>query len=132
MSEKERKSVTLDREVAAYLSQEGRNASQTVNKLVKMEMDGETTDKEILRYRMENQKDQYEISAQKALGHLKRYNQLKDQLEETESEEDKLMQDVKEKLENVTLEPDNPGVQAQAKRVDMEPAELIEVLEDAE
>lgn len=131
MSDKERKSFTLDPEVSAYLSQEGRNASQTVNKLVKMEMGKDAADKQLLKYRMQSEKDQYESAAQKARGHLERYNQLKRQLENTESKEDKIMQDVKEKLENVTLEPDNPGVQAQAERVDMEPAELIEEVKDA-
>ena len=54
-------------------------------------------------------------------------------LEKEESKESELMQDVKEKLENVPLNPENPGVQAQAERVDMEPTELIKEIEnDAE
>lgn len=132
MSEKQRKSFTLDPEVSAYLSQEGRNASQTVNKLVKMEMGKDAVDKTLLKYRMQSEKDQYESAAQKARGHLERYNQLKRQLEKTESREDELLQDVREKLANVPLRPDNPGVQAQAERVDMTPEELIEEIQDAE
>lgn len=131
MSEKERKSFTLDPEVSAYLSQEGRNASQTVNKLVKMEMGKDVADTQLIKYRMQSEKDQYQAAAQKARGHLERYNQLKKQLEETETQQDKIMADVKEKLENVPLEPDNPGVKAQAKRVDMDPEELIKELNDA-
>jgi len=58
---------------------------------------------------------------------------LKLKLEQEQEQENELMQDVKEKLENVPLKPDNPGVQAQAERVDMTPEELIkEVREDAE
>lgn len=130
MSEKERKTVTVDPEVAAYLSQEGRNASETVNKLVRMEMGEDVFNEQLIRFRMESEKDRYESAAQKARGHLERYNQLKERLEEVETKQDKLMQDVREKLENVPLEPDNPGVQAQAKRVDMSPEELIEQIND--
>jgi len=130
MSEKQRKSVTLDPEVSAYLSQEGRNASQTVNKLVKMEMGKDVVDKTLLKYRMQSEKDQYKSAAQKARGHLERYNQLKRQLEKTKSREDELMQDVREKLANVPLQPDNPAVEKQAKRVNMAPKELIKEVQD--
>lgn len=78
---KKRKTVSLDPEVAAYLSAEGRNASEKVNKLVKMDMGEETMNEEILRMRAEMERDKYETAAQKARGHLERYNQIMERLE---------------------------------------------------
>jgi len=77
---------------------------------------------------IEREKNERERELQEEQDELEALEKKREKMEEQESE---LMQDVKEKLENVTLEPDNPGVQAQAERVDMEPTELIEEIKDA-
>lgn len=49
---KERKSVTVDPQVAEHLSQTGTNASELVNKLVKQHMNGGAGENEILEFRI--------------------------------------------------------------------------------
>jgi chromosome segregation ATPase len=56
---------------------------------------------------------------------------LKTKRNKMESKQSELWEDVEEKLENVPLKPDNPGVKAQADRVDMKPEELIEEIQNA-
>jgi chromosome segregation ATPase len=93
-----------------------------------------------LERRIEEKKDRINMIEREKNERERELAQERDELEalelkldKEESKESELMQDVKEKLENVPLEPENPGVQAQADRVDMEPTELIkEVKEDAE
>jgi len=100
---KERKTVSLDPEVAAYLGAEGRNASETVNRLVKLDMGDEAVNAEIIRMRMDMEEDRYKEAAQKAKGHLQRYNQLKDRLEQNqqqkERERESFIAEAAEKLE---------------------------------
>jgi uncharacterized protein (DUF3084 family) len=50
---KERRGVSLEPEVNEYLSQEGVNASQKINKLVKQEMNAGTTERAMLQLRLE-------------------------------------------------------------------------------
>lgn len=50
---KKRRTVSLEEKVDAYLSQDGRNASELVNKLVKKHMSGGATEDEILDFRIE-------------------------------------------------------------------------------
>jgi len=127
---KKRKTVTLDPEVKAYLDTEGRNASETVNKLVKMEMGGEAVNKELIRMRMEMEEDRYQEAAQKARGHLERYNQLNDRISEIEEEEQNHRKEAFDLLKNVPWKPDNPAIQTNADDLDMTPEELIAELED--
>lgn len=77
---------------------------------------------------IEREKNERERELQEEQDELDALVAKRENMKEQESE---LMQDVREKLENVPLDPDNPGVQAQAKRVDMEPAELIEEIKNA-
>lgn len=127
---KERKSVTLDPEVAAYLDSNCRNASQTVNKLVKMEMGEDVVNEQLLKMRMEMEKDRYESAAQKAKGHLERYNQLEKQWAEHKSRQQKQLTQAYETLESVPWEEDNTAIQKWAEKVGKTPRELIKQLEE--
>lgn len=128
---KKRKTVTVDPEVKAYLDAEGRNASETVNRLVKMDMGEDVVNEEIIRMRMEMEKDRYESAAQKARGHLERYNQLKARLEQQHSQKQELFGEALEALQGVPLQPDNPAVENWASKLNMDPDELISEVEDA-
>lgn len=126
---KKRKTVTLDPEVAAYLDVEGRNASETVNRLVRIDMGEEAVNDQILEMRMEMQRDRYEEAASKAKNHLKRYNQLKERLEKARSKKSGLFEEAKDALAEVPKKTDNPAVQNWAQKLGMTPSELIQELE---
>jgi len=127
---KERKTFTLDPEVKAYLDSSGRNASETVNRLVKMEMGEEVVNEQLIKMRMEMEKDRYEDAAQKARGHLERYNQLKARLDTEKEAKNELLEEAKEKLSDIPHSPDNPAVENWAEKLDMTPEELIQELGD--
>ena len=127
---KERKTFSLDPEVKAYLDTEGRNASATVNKLVKMEMGGQAVNKEIIKMRIEMEEDRYKQAAQNARSHLERRNELVERLQKVESEERDELMEALDTLESVPWKPDNPAIQTNADDLDMTPEELIAELED--
>ena len=126
---KKRKTVSLDPEVKAYLDSNGRNASETVNNLVKMEMGEEVVNETLIKMRMDMEKDRYEDAAQKARGHLERYNQLKQRLEQEQDAKQALLNDAREALEDVPLAVDNPAVENWADKLNLTPTELIDKLE---
>lgn len=126
---KKRKTVSLDPEVKAYLDSNGRNASETVNRLVKMEMGEDVVNEQLIKMRMEMEKDRYEDAAQKARGHLERYNQLKQRLDNRKEAKDELLAEAKEKLAGIPHNPDNPAVENWADKLEMSPADLLEELE---
>lgn len=127
---KKRTSVTLDPEVKAYLDANGRNASETVNRLVKMEMGEEVVNEQIIKMRMEMEKDRYEDAAQKARGHLERYNQLKTRLQSQQQKRNELLQEAKEALGSAYLTEDNPAVKNWSEKLEMEPTELIAAVKE--
>lgn len=127
---KERKTVTLDPEVAAYLNTEGRNASETVNKLVKLDMGEDVVNEQLIKMRMEMEQDRYESAAQKARGHLERYNQLKRRLDQRKDHQQSVIQDAKEALDGARLNTDNPAVKNWAEKANISPEELIEEVEN--
>ena len=127
---KKRKTVTLDPEVKAYLDANGRNASETVNKLVKMEMGEEVINETLIKMRMDMERDRYQDAAQKARGHLERYNQLKQRLEQQQEKSNALLEEARDALTDVPREEDNPAIQNWAEKIGIEPTKLIEELEE--
>jgi hypothetical protein len=126
---KQRKTVSLDPEVKAYLDANGRNASETVNRLVQMEMGEEVVNEQLIKMRMDMEKDRYEDAAQKARGHLERYNQLSQRLEQQREKTEEKLQEARETLQAGQFYPENPAVENWADKLDMTPEELIEELE---
>jgi multidrug resistance efflux pump len=127
---KQRKTFTLDPEVKAYLDAEGRNASETVNRLVKLDMGEEVVNTEIIKMRMEMEKDKYEAAAQRAKGHLERYNQLQSRLENQHSKKQDKLKEAREAIGGKHLTADNPAVKNWAEKCDMTPEELLEELDE--
>lgn len=83
---KKRRTVSLEEKVDEYLSQDGRNASELVNKLVKKHMNGGATEDEILEFRIE----QVESEVNELAGSLERketeLSELKERKEKRQAE----------------------------------------------
>lgn len=126
---KERTTISVDPSVKAFLGEDGRNASETVNKLVKMEMGKDGFNQEYLRSRMEDHEDKYYEAANKAKRHLKRYNELQDRLNDLQKSENEQLEEALEKCEDIEWSVDNNGIQTQAAKVELSPEEFIEELE---
>lgn len=129
---KKRTSITVDPEVKAYLDANGRNASETVNRLVKMEMGEDVVNEQIIEMRMQMEKDRYEDAAQKARGHLERYNQLKSRLDNQRDETRQLVKEAKEVLGDAHLTADNPAVKNWAEKTGLEPETLIRKVKECD
>jgi len=128
---KERRTVSLPPEVDGYLSQEGVNASELVSRLVKLEMGDDVVNDQLIKMRMQMEKDRYEDAAQKAKGHLQRYNQLKERLEVEHEQQQDIIQDAVDALDGSRLTPDNPAVKNWAEKAGITPEELIQEVTDA-
>lgn len=136
MSEKKQVKVYLPEEQYEMLSRRQRSNSEIVEAALWSEFGGRK--KESLERRIEeldNRISNTVTERNERDREIEQYRSEKETLQQKlstiEEQESELMQDVKEKLENVPLKPDNPGVQAQAKRVNMEPAELIKEIKNA-
>lgn len=130
MSEKKQVKVYLPQEQYEMLSRRQESNSEIVESALWAEFGGRK--KEALERRIEELDNRITSTLTEKNEREREIEKYKDEketllnkLEEIEEQETELMQDVRKKLENVPLEPDNPGVQAQAKRVEMEPEELI-------
>lgn len=131
MSEKEPTSVNLKVAHKKWMDSENINRSQLINELITQYRTGKRDmDKTLKQFRL-NQLEREMRSKESEMELLREEkSELENSLTQAEEEKNELMQDVKEKLESVPLNPDNPGVQAQAKRVEMEPEELIKEVEN--
>jgi len=95
---KKRRTVSLEEDVDRYLSQDGRNASELVNKLVKKHMNGGATEDEILEFRIQQVKSQREDLA----GRLEQKdNELSTLKERKEQQEKQHTQEQREKIETM-------------------------------
>lgn len=141
---KERLSASVDPEVKSYLSQEGVNASELVNKLVKEQMGGSKSEIAMIELRLEQVRSKIEHheseterlkSQEKQL--LKRKNNLQEeQQQETENEKARIIS----KFDVVELSSrDEPMVDAtddelkpHAQELDMTVEELRTEIKEAE
>lgn len=133
MSDKVRKTFSLDAQNADYLDRETNNKSGFINDLIEAHRQGASeVETAVARHREEQL--QSELRQVKS-----RENSIKSQLEtvqkrlstEEERREEK-MEEARNALETVPMEVDNPAVENWARKLKMTPAELIEEVEDAE
>jgi len=125
MSNKENISATVDPEVKAYTEREDVNTSGLVNKLLKMEMGEEAVNEEILRMRMDMEKNAYKQNAQNARNHLERYNRLKDRLEERQENATDVLDEAEEQLSEHQLHENSNPVEFWADKADMSKDEFL-------
>ena len=129
---KQRRSVTLEPEVDEYLSRNEVNASGLVNDLVRRHMNGGIGDDAVLRMRKQQVKSEVEHLEARTQNKLEELEKLEQRLETRTERREKKLDEVRERLEGVPLEPDNPGVEKQAQKVGLSPEELIAELEGGE
>lgn len=108
---KERTSVSLDPEVAEYLSQNGTNASELVNELVKQHMNGGASEEQILDFRI----SQVESETESLKAQLERKEQELSELlgrKETLSEQEQKQEQetIQEAYEKARIKELNSGI----------------------
>ena len=128
MSEKQRRTLSLDAEVDDYLDQPHINASGFVNDLVKRHMNGGGD--AIREFRIRQLEDEAEDHADRAERKREQAERLKQLNEEEEAEHEEELESVIEQLSDVPRDPTNPAIKTKAKKVGMTPEELIEELPD--
>ena len=127
---KERRAVSLDPEVDAFLAREEVNASGLVNDLVRRHMNGDTgTDalRELRREQLKSEIESYEKQAEQKREELETLNKVES---EAEQEQAAKLQDAIERCEGLPRDPDNPGIKTQAAKVGMDPEEFVDELPD--
>ena len=125
---KERRAVSLDPEVDAYLAREEVNASGLVNDLVKRHMNGDAgTDalRELRRKQLKSEIESYEKQAEQKRDELETLNKVES---EAEQEQEAKLQAAIEKCEGLPRDPDNPAIETQAAKVGMDPEEFVDEL----
>lgn len=125
---KERRAVSLDPEVDAFLAREEVNASGLVNDLVKRHMngtDGEDALRELRKKQIRSEIESLENRAENKREELETIDAVESDAEEERKAE---LEDAIAKCEGVPRDADNPAIQAQAKRVGMTPEEFINEL----
>lgn len=94
---KERRTVTVEQEVDNYLSQNGRNASELVNELVKQHMNCGAGENQILEFRLQQARSEYKSA--KSDAELK-----KQEVEELERRKRELNQEQQEQKKQTLRE----------------------------
>ena len=127
---KERRTVTLEREVDDYLAQDHVNASGLVNDLVKRHMNGDDANGAIREFRMNQlleEANEYEMRAKRKREEV---NRLQEVAKEKEATRDEEVQKVVEKLSGVERDPENPAIKRNADKLGITPQELLDKLPD--
>ena len=127
---KERRTVTLEREVDDYLAQDHVNASGLVNDLVKRHMNGDDANGAIREFRMNQlleQANEYEMRAKRKREEV---NRLQEVAKEKEATRDEEVQKVVEKLSGVERDPENPAIKRNADKLGITAQELLDKLPD--
>lgn len=121
------RSVSVDEEVDEYLGREGVNASELVNKLVKEYMNG-GGDNELLEFRKQQVKSEYQQLATQTRQKLNEFNRLEEQQQRSEEDAQSTWDDAVADLENTPRNPDSPPIVYWAEELGMSPSELCEEL----
>ena len=127
---KERRTVTLEREVDDYLAQDHVNASGLVNDLVKRHMNGDDANGAIREFRMNQlleEANEYEMRAKRKREEV---NRLQEVAKEKEATRDEEVQKVVEKLSGVERDPENPAIKRNADKLGITAQELLDKLPD--
>lgn len=127
---KERRTVSLDAEADEYLSQEGVNASQLVNKLVRDYTGAGGNDRAMLELReqqLESELTELESRVGTKRDELER---VREQLGSHQDQRETILEEARNTLRDTQLEPDNPAVQTWAEKADMSVEEFLDALSD--
>jgi len=122
---KERRTVTLEKDIDDYLAQDHVNASGLVNDLVKRHMNGDSSDGAIREFRIQQLKEEANEYASRAERKRSEAERLKQAASEEKREKQADIQEAVEQLSDAPRDPTNPAVKMQARRVGVEPEELV-------
>jgi len=125
---KERRAVSLDAEVDAYLARDEVNASGLVNDLVKRHMNGDAgaeAMRELRERQIRSEIESHESQAEQKREELQR---LQEVAEEEADDREADLQAAIERCEGIPRDPDNPAIQTQARKVGMEPEAFVDEL----
>lgn len=127
---KERRSVSLDKQNHAYLSQNHVNASGLVNRLLEQYRSGGELGEELLNLRIqmiEDDIDELESRIEARRSTIKQLRQAKNQHQESRRQ---VIEEAAEQLGPEHLQDDNPAVEHWAEKAGISYGELIEELRD--
>lgn len=127
---KERRTVSLDPEVEEYLSQEGVNASELVNNLVETHVSAGGNEKAMLELREQQLESEVAELESRTETKQEELAQVRDRLSEFRDKREDVIQEARNTLEDIPLEPDNPAVQNWAGKAEMPVDEFIAALEN--
>lgn len=129
---KERRAVSLDPEVDAYLARDEVNASGLVNDLVKRHMNGDAGEKALRELRRKQLQSEIESLKSRAEQKREELETIDDVEAEAEQERQAKLQDAIEKCEGAPRDASHPAIKAQAKRLGMDPEEFVKELPPAD
>lgn len=129
MSDKERRTVTLDAENNKVL-EESDNASAIVNDLV--EQYRKNGDRGTAALELQREQKQRELkNAKRKVENLEQdITELDALIREYQREEDAELQEAREKLAETPKEPDNPAIKSWAKDLGLTPEQLLDELDN--
>jgi len=127
MSDKKRKSLTLDEENYECLQQED-NASAVVNDLVSNYRRTGDRGTAGLELRLKHVEDQLHSAQERVEMFENQAKDIKRLIKERKREEDTELRQAREALEHVPQEADNPAVENWAEKLGMTPTELLDLL----
>ena len=127
MSDKERKSVTLDPENKQFLDNED-NASAVVNRLVenyRVHGDAGTAALELQR---QHREEQLKSARQDVEMYERHLAEVEERMRKYEKQENAELEKARDALAKTPKEPDNPAVTTWANKLGMTPGELLDRL----
>lgn len=127
---KSRRSVTLEPDVDEYLSQDGVNASELVNDLVKNHLTGGGDKQAMLELRKEQVNGEIDNLKQQLKQKEEELATIEERLTEYRTQTEDVVKEASERLRGAPLEPSNPGVQNWAEQAGLTETELIEEIKD--
>lgn len=96
---KERRTISIDPDVESHLSQDGVNASELVNQLVRQHMNGGAGEEQIVEFRLQQVESEYESALSQAKRKEEELAELRSRKEDLEQEKQAERQQV---LDEVT------------------------------
>jgi len=135
MTEKTRKSVTIDEDLAEWVENRNINFSGLVNDLLNQYRATNESDLSVLKRRIKEEQEEVaelrEKIDRKETNLRKLENEL-EQREEKEEEKKNLLREARDALEDTPLNRENPAVKNWARKLEMKPVKLVEELSDEE
>lgn len=126
---KERRTMSLDREVDDYLASDGVNASQLVNRLVKNHVSSGGDERAMLELRREQLESEVADLTSRLETKQAELSRVNERLGNVQDDREDLLAEVRDTLRDTPRDPANAAIRTQADRLDMTPQELVDELE---